>query len=202
MAVNVNNAYVGTPPIDGGVYFNAPIGTKLPTSATETLDADFKDHGAIGEDGITVTPNRTSTTEKMFGGGDFIDIQTEYGEEVKLTFLEDDNDEVIKTTFGDANLEVTEATDSAGKKRTIYHTEQPLPIKSHVVKTVYGDKAKTYVVPRGRVTTVEKTPDVHSASTKTTVTIKTFKSPDPDTKGAYVIEYRDDGEPDTAASGG
>ena len=30
MAVNVNNAFVGTPPIDGGVYFNAPAGTALP----------------------------------------------------------------------------------------------------------------------------------------------------------------------------
>ena len=38
MAVNINNAFVGAPPIDGGVYFNAPLGTKLPTSATEKLD--------------------------------------------------------------------------------------------------------------------------------------------------------------------
>ena len=38
MAVNINNAFVGTPPIDGGVYFNAPIDTPLPTSAEADLD--------------------------------------------------------------------------------------------------------------------------------------------------------------------
>lgn len=194
MAVNVNNAYVGTPPIDGGVYFNAPQGTTLPTSATEALDPAFVDHGAVDENGITVTPNRTSTTEKMFGGGDFIDIQTEYGEEVQITFMEDDNDAVIASSFGDANVDVTDATTTDGKQRTIYHTKEQLPIKSHVIKTVSGSKAKTYVVPLGRVSTVEKTPDVHSASTKTTLTIKTFES-QIDNRPVYVVEYRDDGTP-------
>ena len=64
MAVNVNNAFVGAPPIDGGVYFNAPLGTKLPKKANEALDPAFKDHGAVGEDGISVTPTRESTTER------------------------------------------------------------------------------------------------------------------------------------------
>lgn len=200
MAINVNNAFVGTPPIDGGVYFNAPQGTTLPTDARVTLDPAFEDHGAVGPDGFTVTPTRTSSTEKMFGGGDFVDLQTEYTEDVSLVLLEDDNDAVIKTSFGEDNYKVTEATTEDGRKRVIYHTDQQLPIKAHVLKAVYGDKAKTYVVPRGRVTTVEKTPDVHSATTKTTINIKAFKSPDEDHQGAYVIEYRDDGTPAEAAA--
>lgn len=195
MAINVNNAFVGTPPIDGGVYFNAPTGTILPEDATATLDPAFADHGAVGPDGFTVTPTKTSSTEKMFGGGDFIDLQTEYTEDVSIVLLEDDNDAVIDSSFGEENVKVTAATDQDGTKRTIYHTDRQLPIKSHVLKAVYGDKSKTYVVPRGRITTVEKTPDVHSASTKTTLNIKAFKSPDPTHEGAYVIEYRDDGTP-------
>ena len=191
MAINVNNAFVGAPPIDGGVYFNAPLGTKLPKKANEPLDPAFKDHGAVGEDGISVTPTRESTTEKMFGGGDFIDIQTGYGEEVKLTLLEDDNPNVIYTVYGDANVVTTAATAQDGTQRTIYHTKTPLPIKSHVVKAVYGDKSKTYVVEKGRVTTVEKSADVHSGSTKYTVTIKVFEG----ANGVYVTELRDDGKP-------
>lgn len=200
MAVNVNNAFVGTPPIDGGVYFNAPTGTELPDEARGELAAAFADHGAVGPDGFTVTPTRTSTTEKMFGGGDFIDLQTEYTEDVSIVLLEDDNDAVVVSSFGEENYKVTEATDQAGTKRTIYHTDRQLPIKSHVLKAVSGEKAKTYVIPRGRVTTVEKTPDVHSASTKTTLNIKAFKSPVPEHEGAYVIEYRDDGTPVGAES--
>lgn len=195
MAVNVNNAFVGAPPIDGGVYYNAPLGTKLPTKATEALDPAFVDHGAVGEDGFNVTPSRESSTEKMFGGGDFIDLQTGYGETATLTLLEEDNDNVIKSCFGEANVSETPATAEAGKQRTILHTKEPLPIKSHVLKAVYGKKSKTYVIEKGRISTVEKTADVHSGSTKYAVTITAFEG----TGGAYVTELRDDGTPTAGA---
>lgn len=202
MAVNVLNAFVGAPPIDGGVYFNAPLGTKLPTTATEALDEAFVDHGAVGEDGFNVQPTRESSTEKMFGGEDFVDLQTNYSETATLALLEEDNEAVIKSCFGDANVTVTEATNGEGKKTTIYHTAERLPIKAHVLKAVYGDKAKTYVIERGRITSVEKTNDVHSASTKYNINIQCFKGTDPNTKFAYVIELRDDGTPaDTPAEG-
>ena len=196
MAVNINNAFVGTPPIDGGVYFNAPTGTTLPTSADAELDSAFIDHGAIGPDGFNVQPTRNSDTEKMFGGGDWVDLQTDYTEEVTLTFLEDDNEGVVATIFGEDNV-VTAASDQ-GTAKTIYHTKQRLPIKSHVLKAVDGDKLKTYVIPRGRITTAEKTADVHTASTKYNVTIKTFPYVLNDANGereVYVVEYRDDGRP-------
>lgn len=196
MAVNINNAFVGTPPIDGGVYFNAPVGTTLPVSAEAELDAAFIDHGAIGPDGFNVQPTRSSDTEKMFGGGDWVDLQTDYTEEVTLTFLEDDNEGVVASIFGEDNVVVTAGAE--GTQKTIYHTKQRLPIKSHVLKAVDGDKLKTYVIPRGRITTAEKTADVHTASTKYNVTIKTFPYMLTDGNGereVYVVEYRDDGRP-------
>lgn len=196
MAVNINNAFVGTPPIDGGVYFNAPVGTTLPASAEAELDAAFIDHGAIGPDGFNVQPTRSSDTEKMFGGGDWVDLQTDYTEEVTLTFLEDDNEGVVASIFGEDNVVVTAGAE--GTQKTIYHTKQRLPIKSHVLKAVDGDKLKTYVIPRGRITTAEKTADVHTASTKYNVTIKTFPYMLTDDNGereVYVVEYRDDGRP-------
>lgn len=196
MAVNINNAFVGTPPIDGGVYFNAPVGTTLPASAEAELDAAFIDHGAIGPDGFNVQPTRNSDTEKMFGGGDWVDLQTDYTEEVTLTFLEDDNEGVVASIFGEDNVVVTAGAE--GTQKTIYHTKQRLPIKSHVLKAVDGDKLKTYVIPRGRITTAEKTADVHTASTKYNVTIKTFPYMLTDGNGereVYVVEYRDDGRP-------
>lgn len=196
MAVNINNAFVGTPPIDGGVYFNAPVGTTLPTSADAELDEAFIDHGAIGPDGFNVQPSRTSDTEKMFGGGDWVDLQNDFTEEVTITFLEDDNEGVVASIFGEDNV-VTKAG-AQGTERTIYHTKQRLPIKSHVLKAVDGDKLKTYVIPRGRITTAEKTADVHTASTKYNVTIKAFPYALKDANGereVYVVEYRDDGRP-------
>lgn len=204
MAVNINNAFVGTPPIDGGVYFNAPVGTTLPTTADAELDKSvWADHGAIGPDGFNVQPTRTSDTEKMFGGGDWVDTQTDYGEEVTITFLEDDNVGVVNSMFGEDNVVITPGAE--GTKKTIYHTKQRLPIKSHVIKAVDGDKLKTYVIPRGRISTAEKTADVHTASTKYNVTIKTFPFQLEDENGkreVYVVEYRDDGRPaENTASG-
>ena len=73
------------------------------------------------------------------------------------------------------------------------------------LKAVDGDKLKTYVIPRGRITTAEKTADVHSASTKYNVTIKTFPFELEDTNGkreVYVVEYRDDGRPASSGSSG
>ena len=195
MAVNVLNAFVGAPPIDGGVYFNAPLGTALPDTATEALDPAFADHGAVGEDGIDVAQSRSAKDVKMFGGETFIDVQENYDESVTLTLLEDDNDAVLATAFGDANVEKTEANAEHGVQRTIYHTSEPLPIKSHVIKAVSGEKSKTYVIERGRVSEVAAIKDVHSDVTKRQITIKTFKPVATELKGGNVVEYRDDGRP-------
>lgn len=195
MVVNVMNAFVGRPPIDGGVFYRGPIGAALPTDATALPGSEFEDHGAVGPDGVNITQNRTSTDEKMFGGATFIDLQTEYDETIEITLLEDDNDAVLKTSFGDANVVKTEATSSDGTKRIIYHTDEQLPISSFVARTAYGSKKKTYVVERGRVTSVTTTPDAHGATTKRTVTIKTFPPVSTELRGGNVVEYRDDGAP-------
>lgn len=192
MAVNVANAFVANPPIDGGVYFNAPLGAKLPKTVEEELDSAFRDHGAVGEDGFNVNPQRESSTEKMFGGEDWVDLQTSYTETVTLTLLEDDNINVIKSIYGDENVKETKADSKNGTQRTIYHTNKRLPLMSHVLKAVDGEKRKTIVIPRGRISTVEKTPDVHSASTKYNVTITCFKGPK-EHNYAYAYELRDDG---------
>lgn len=122
MAVNVLNAFVGAPPIDGGVFYRAPIGQTPPLGATDPVPAEAEDHGAVGENGIAVSQERSSTDIKMFGGDTFVDVQDNYTETVTLTLLEDDNDAVLKTSFGDANVEKTEATAVDGTKRVIYHT--------------------------------------------------------------------------------
>lgn len=195
MAVNVLNAFVGRPRTDGGVFFRAPLGTTLPTDATEELDNDFGDHGATGPDGVSVQQTRSNTDIKMLGGEDFISLQDDYSEQVVITLLEDDNDEVLKTSFGDANVEVTEATAEDGTKRTIYHTSEPLPISSFVVDLGFGTKSKRYVVERGQVMNIADVVDVHSDVTKRQLTIKTYKPASLDLKGGNVVEYRDDGVP-------
>lgn len=191
--VNVQNAFIGRPPTSGGVYSNAPVGTTLPEDASESKDALFKDHGAVGPEGISVNQSRTTQDIKMFGGDTFIDVQTEYDETITLTLLEDDNEAVLKTAFGDANVDVTASTTTAGTLKTIYHTSDPLPLLSHIIDSVSGDKKKRYVVEIGRVSEVAEIKDVHDNVTSRTLTIKTFKPTTLALKGGNVVEYRDDG---------
>lgn len=191
---DVTNAFVATPPIDGGVYFNAPLGTTLPTDATTALAAGFKDNGAVGPDGFTVNPTRSVEKEKQFGGGTWIVVQTDYEETVVLTLLEDDNEDVLKTVFGDANVIVEPATASAGTTKKIFHTATPMPIKSHVVNAVSGTKKKRLVIERGQVTEVAEVQNVHSASTKYQITIDCLASSVANNNYATVAEFRDDGK--------
>lgn len=197
MAVNVKNAYVGNPRIDGGVFFRAPLGSTLPTDAATAVDAAFVDHGAVGEDGISVNQDRSTQDIKMFGGDTFVTVQTDYNETVTITLLEDDNEAVLKTAFGDANVEVTAATESAGTLKTIYHTSDPLPISSFVIDSHYGDKLKRYVIENGQVTAVAEVKDVQNDVTKRQLTIKTYKPTSASLNGGNVVEYRDDGAPTT-----
>lgn len=199
MAVNVKNAYIGTPDIDGGVFFRAPLGTELPSDATTKLNVAFEDHGAVGEDGITVKQDRSTKDIKQFGGDTFVNVQDNYDESVEITLLEDDNDAVLKTAFGDANVEVTKATTSEGTKRTIYHTSEKLPISSFVVHTISGSKKKRYVIERGQVVSVGDIQDVHNDVTKKVLTIKTYKPAKAEFRGGNVVEYRNDGEPNPDA---
>lgn len=193
MAVNVLNAFVGTPPIDGGVFYRAPIGTPGPSDAIEDLDPAFKDHGAVGEDGVTVAQTRDNTDIKMYGGKTFVTVQTNYDEQITITLLEDDLVAVLETSFGDANVEVTPATSEHGLQKTIYHTADPLPISSFVVDSQSGKKLKRYYVENGQVVNVAEIKDVHTDVTKRTLTVKTYSPTSLELRGGNVVEYRDDG---------
>lgn len=201
MAVNVLNAFVGTPPIDGGVFFRAPLGTALPEEATEVLDDLFEDHGAVGADGFNVSPERSSTDINMFGGDVFTSVQESYLVNFTLTLLEDDREAVSKTVFGDANVEVTPATEEAGKKTRILYTKDPLPYSAFVLKAISGTKSKTYAIERGQITTVAEVTTVHNNVTQYQVTGRAFAGSNADAKYAPVIELRDDGVPAGVASG-
>ena len=105
-----NNAYVSTgKPKIGGAVFRAPLGTTLPTTADETLDAAFVNQGYCSEDGLTNNNNKETESIKAWGGDTVLVVGTEHKDEFGVTLIEVTNPDVLKTVHGDDKILVTDS---------------------------------------------------------------------------------------------
>ena len=100
---NAQNVSVGKPLVNGAV-FRAPLGTTLPTSATATLAAAFKNVGYISDAGIVNSNSPSSNNIKAWGGDVVLTTLEEKPDTFQFTMIEAKNVEVLKAVYGDANV--------------------------------------------------------------------------------------------------
>lgn len=183
---------------DDEAFFGAPVGTALPTDAIDVLDPAFEAHGWMGDSGFVNNIKRDVTKHRDFAGTVIKTTQDSYEETVQVTCCES-NPVVLKTVFGDDNVDVSFA--SGHRKVSIRHDEAPLPRKSWVVRVVEGRKTRMLVIPEGQVTEVGEITWLSSELVQYTLTIDCFipaSGSQPDNpKG--VNEYID--EPDVTGTG-
>lgn len=168
-------------PKTGGAAFRAPLGTKLPTSATEALDVGFKSLGHISEEGLTNANSPTSEKLKAWGGDTVLNFQTEKPDTFKFNMIEAHNVEVLKSVYGDDNV-----TGTLAEGIHVKANSKPQEDFSWVFDMVQkGNVAKRIVVPCASVTAVG---EIVYADNKA-VGYDTTISAVPDVNGDYHHEY-------------
>ena len=183
--------------IDGGVVFAGPAGAlPLPEAAitvSNPMSPQWKalNHGTLGDDGLAISYKRSSKKIKDFDGADYTTVQDEFSDGFKATFLDADNHNLVMSTYGTDNVEITAATSAHGERITIYHAPEQLPWQQAVVTTKSGVKRKTYVAELCRVSEIAEIKDIYNDVTKTELTWDVARGGD----GKFLKEYRDDGAP-------
>lgn len=149
MGNNKSNVSVGKPKI-GGAVWRAPIGTTLPTTATEALNEAFTCMGFVSSDGMTNSNGRASTDISAWGGTVVASPQTSYADKFKATFIEALNTEVLKASYGDSNVTGALATGLHIKANAQEDTEH-----SYVIDyELNGNIKQRTVIPCGKITEV------------------------------------------------
>lgn len=194
MSVKAEQVLTGAPDqLTTGPILSAPRGTPLPTGISDTIDPAFHDSGYIGEDGLTLTPERSTEAVKDWSGAIVRQILSEFGTTLAWAHLET-NEASLRNYLGDDNVTVTEATASEGKRITARLAATEMPRKPWLFKIKDGDARVLIAVPDGQVTEQGEVSFVKTGAILWPVTLTTF----PDAEGVNVYVYLDDGQVLTA----
>lgn len=134
-------------PKAGGALFYAPLGTTLPTNATDALDAAFRNVGYISEDGLVNGFETDTESIKEWGGAEVLAGQTSFAEMMTFNMLEV-NANSMKLYYGEDNVTV----DGNGDVTHIVVNANELPEVAFVAEIVLtGGRIKRVVVERGKM---------------------------------------------------
>lgn len=136
--------------VQGGYLYVAPYGTSLPTDYSSELSSEWTCLGYITEDGVTETPEE-STTEVFDRNGDTILEEQATSKRTIHTALAETKLATLQEYFGDDCV-----TDEDGVI-TVMEVSGKHVIKSYVHDMLFsGDRHYRLVIPKGLVTEVDE----------------------------------------------
>lgn len=150
MGNNASNVSAGKPKVTGSIFV-APIGTDLPTNASEALAEAFKGMGYVSDAGVVNGTALETTKIKAWGGDTVLVIQTGKDDTFKFTLIEVKNDNVLKFVYGEDNVIGSLATGL-----TVKANSKETPEVAIVIDMILSDNtAKRTVIPTAKVTAVD-----------------------------------------------
>lgn len=151
MANNANNVATGKAKISGAIYRAVlSSGLTIPTDPTTPLTSDFVCLGFVSEDGLTNGRSSESQDFKDWNGNIIYSSLTSQEDNFSFTLVEVLNEDVLKTIYGDDNVDVDLSTNTT----TVKVSAADLPACAWVIETVLNGRAKRIVIPNGKVSEV------------------------------------------------
>lgn len=188
--MNAQNVTAAKPKI-GGSIFRAPVGTKLPTTYSETLAANFKNLGHVSEDGVTNGNSPSGDKVRAWGGATVLNYMEDKPDTFKTKLIEAFNAEVLKTIYGEKNVSVAENGDIS----LAATAEDPVQYSWVVDMLLKGGRAKRIVIPCASITEMEEITYKDNEPVGYGITL----SAEPAADGAYHHEYIQGTAPGTAS---
>lgn len=146
---DTNNVSTAKPKVTGAVSL-APLKTVLPTDAITELDKAFISLGYISEEGIKNSNSPETDSKNAWGGDTVITYQKNKKDTFSFSLIESTNINVLKTVYGDENVE---GNISTGIK--IKANNKELEEKSWIMDMILKDGSlKRIVIPKARITDI------------------------------------------------
>lgn len=144
----VANVSVGKPNANGAVFV-APVGTTLPTDASTTPAAAFKELGFVSEDGVVNNNSVESDSIKSWGGQTVLTPATEFTDEFTMTLIESLNTDVLNTVYGSTNVTATSSTISIN-----VNAKERVALSFVIDVAMTAGAMKRIVIPSGQISEI------------------------------------------------
>lgn len=188
-ALDVSKVLVGAPDQKTtGAVLDAPLGTKLPTSATEELDNAFTSSGYVSEDGLALKTDRSTNDIKEWSGSVVKKLLDSFDGTITWSEMQMSY-EALCHAFGTSAVTKTTATTEHGEQVTLAINSAMPEARSWAFRMKDGNARILIVVPNGQVTSVDEIDFVSSDSVKLPITLSCY----PDSSGNSIYIYVDDG---------
>lgn len=187
--IDVSKVLVGAPDQKTtGAVLDAPVGTKLPETASEKLAEGFASSGYVGDGGVSLTMDRSTKDIKDWSGSTVRKLLESFDGTLSWSEIQMSH-EALCHAFGEGNVHRTPATKEHGEQMKVDVNSSLPPARAWVFNMKDGNARVRIAVPNGQVTSVDSITFASSDAIGLPLTLSCY----PDETGNSIYVLLDDG---------